>query len=107
LVAGLLGVGVVGVAVARYASGIASRLEQYEYLDDRLSGGLLLLLAGVLLLLPGLLTDLVGLALPLPQTRRMVLARLRQHFASAPSYGDEEEDAAPVRLHVSPKSLAA
>ncbi len=83
---GVLGLVVIGVAISRYASAIAATLEHEEYLDERLSSGLLLLLAGVLLLVPGLLTELLGLALLPPRTRLAVLVWLRRRFTVPPVY---------------------
>ena len=85
-VTGVIGLVIVGLAVWRYVPAIAARLDQEECLDDRLSNGMLILLAGILLLLPGLITDLLGVVLLLPWTRRLILAGLKQHFAPAPVY---------------------
>jgi UPF0716 protein FxsA len=119
---GVLGLVVIAVAIFRYASAIAARLERYEYLDDRLSSGLLLLLAGVLLLVPGLLTELLGLALLLPRTRLAVLVWLRRRFSVPPVYAEPParilpgsradgseggEDDQPARLSVPAKRRAA
>ncbi len=85
-VTAVIGLIIVGLAIWRYVPAIAARLDQEECLDDRLSNGMLILLAGILLLLPGLITDLLGLILLLPWTRRFILAGLKQHFAPAPVY---------------------
>ena len=76
-----------------YVPAIAARLDKEECLDDRLSNGMLILLAGILLLLPGVLTDLLGLVLLLPWTRRFILAGLKRYFAPVPG------SAAPMAEH--------
>jgi UPF0716 protein FxsA len=121
-VTGVIGLVIVGLAIWRYVPAIAARLDQEECLDDRLSNGMLILLAGILLLLPGLITDLLGLILLLPWTRRFILAGLKAHFAPAPVYTvpvaqrpqtfradleDSDEDELAAEANVPPRTRAA
>jgi UPF0716 protein FxsA len=82
----LLGVGLVGSALARRESGRVWRSFQGALADGRapehgIIDGVLVLLGGVLLLLPGVLSDVVGLLLFVPPLRRALAARLRERWS--------------------------
>jgi UPF0716 protein FxsA len=73
----LLGLAVGIYCVWRYGGAVASRLDNDDRIDDRLLGGLLLLVAAFLLLLPGFISDIAGLVLLVPAVRRRLVRALR------------------------------
>jgi UPF0716 protein FxsA len=73
--------GILGVVVAR-SQGLAtlsktrSSLEQGAIPSNEFFRGVLVIVGGLLLLTPGVITDIVGFALLIPQTRRIIAARI-------------------------------
>lgn len=96
-VALVLGMGVVGVALARYEGWrvwqkVQEQLHRGEMPTDSLLDALLVLVAGLLLVLPGVLSDVAALVLLIPPTRRLVRRliqeRLRAQFHVVSLPGD-------------------
>lgn len=100
-VALLLGMGVLGAALARYEGWrvwqkVQDQLRRGEVPTDSLLDGFLIFVAGLLLVLPGVLSDVLALLLLIPPTRHFVRSvireRLRARFRVVSLPGDRIVD---------------
>src|SRR5262245_24283747 len=87
VIALVLGMGVLGTALARHQSAqtlrrISDQVSAGQMPADSLLDGLLVFVAAVLLILPGVLSDVLAILLLFPPSRRFLKSVVRRQFAA-------------------------